>query len=301
VEYYNRPYLAGAPYDRVAERFRDVFLNVTEVDALGRLSFRSGATDDHGFMPKFTHLLEELNSRGGLRTDLIAEARAPVLKYFDGGAPIGVKLFGSFDRPRRPFLVKYSRREFLEPMLRDGVLRICPATYYEDVHLLPSIKDTETHRYFYIPTFRERLRGESNLLYQGHDIKFGNDDVSLPVVVPDYFLFSLSDSIYYRLPTDFSADPALIILDPNRFYRRLSGAFASRWPGWLRTMGPVTYFDPYIDYDRCRDPEMVKHFAYSYQREVRVVFRSQRRPTAPLEPEFLNIGSMVDYAELLTL
>jgi hypothetical protein len=44
---------------------------------------------------------------------------------------------------------------------------------------------------------------------------------------------------------------------------------------------------------------MAKHFGYAYQREVRIVFRPRSRPTRPLEPVFVRIGCMEDYADLL--
>lgn len=61
----------------------------------------------------------------------------------------------------------------------------------------------------------------------------------------------------------------------------------------------MTYYDPYLDYTRFKVPEMAKHFGYAYQREVRIAFRSKRRTVRPLEPVFLEIGSMEDYADLV--
>lgn len=41
-------------------------------------------------------------------------------------------------------------------------------------------------------------------------------------------------------------------------------------------------------------------YLYAYQREVRIVMEAYDMPRQPLQPEFLDIGPMVDYAELLT-
>lgn len=46
--------------------------------------------------------------------------------------------------------------------------------------------------------------------------------------------------------------------------------------------------------------QMSKHFGYAYQCEVRIVMEAYDMPRQPLQPEFLDIGPMVDYAELLT-
>jgi hypothetical protein len=98
--------------------------------------------------------------------------------------------------------------------------------------------------------------------------------------------------------TAFDSDAALIIRDPDVFAQRLISAFLARWPDWEAEWRPVTYYAPYRDYTKVRVHEMSKHFGYAYQREVRIVLRAKRRPRANLEPEFLDIGPMTDYAEM---
>lgn len=184
-------------------------------------------------------------------------------------------------------------------MLREGSIRVCPASYYNDTGHNGAIRDDEISRIFSIPTYRERLDGVTHTIIQGHRLDFHDDDIELPVEVSDYFLYSLCDHIYYRMPTDFGADAALVIRDPVRFTKRVISSFLAHYPDWEPMEGPITYYDPYLDYTKFRVPEMAKHFGYSYQREVRIVFRSRRRMTTGLEPVFLNIGSMEEYADLL--
>jgi hypothetical protein len=43
----------------------------------------------------------------------------------------------------RPFLVKYGLREYLEPALREGRIRVSPASRYADPSLNPAIRDNE--------------------------------------------------------------------------------------------------------------------------------------------------------------
>src|SRR5690349_4355203 len=62
--YLARPYLIGAPDDRVAERFRNVFMNVTELGPDGKLRPVPFAETDE-FIQVFTHMLEEFESRTG--------------------------------------------------------------------------------------------------------------------------------------------------------------------------------------------------------------------------------------------
>jgi hypothetical protein len=299
--YYKIPYLAGSCSERIADRFRDVFINLSELTPDGKVGIRPGFETDDSLGQKFTHLLEEWNSRGGMPNDVVARARKPILKYFENGTPIGVTLFEGFKAPTTPFLVKYSRKEFLEPMLKTGKIRISPASYYNDAKHLDSVRDTETQRTFFIPTYRERLQGKKSIEFQGHTIHFGDDDIVIPVVVPNYFMFSLCDRVYYRLPTDFDANAALIIKDQNLFSQRVISAFLAAHPEWRPLVGNVIYYDPYIDYTKVPVPEMAKHFGYSYQREYRIAFQSKIEIKTTLVPEFINIGPMTEYAELLTL
>jgi hypothetical protein len=297
-DYLSYPYLIGAPDDRVAKRFCDIFMNTTELAPSGKIGVHDFRKDD-SWTQKFTHILEEYGSRGGTPVDVIAAARAPVVRYFERGDPIAIKMFEGYQPPPPPFLVKYGRKQFLEPMLREGSIRMCPASFYNNTALLASIKDDEITRTFYIPTFRERLAGKDSLDFQGHRIVFGDDDIVLPVVCPDYFLFCMCDEVYYRLPTDFDADAAMIIRDPGLFTQRVISHFLAQRPDWEPLHGSVTYYDPYLDHAKIKVPEMSKHFGYAYQREVRIAFRSKRSIRAGLQPEFLKIGPMTDYAQLI--
>jgi hypothetical protein len=293
-----RPYLVGAREDRLAERFCDVFMNVVELGDNGKISPVPMAQTDE-FIELFTHLRDEYGSRmGGLPGDLVERARAPLAKYFENGTPIGVTMFEGYPRPSGPILVKYGRREFLEPMLRTGELRLANAGLYNQSGMLNSRRDNETERVFYVPTYNERLKGETHTELQGLRIEFNDEDIELPLVFGDYYLLSLCDRIHCRMPTDFDADAAIVIRDPVLFTERLSAAFMARHPGFEVMSGKVIYYDPYRDYSKFDTAEMAKHFRYAYQHEARVVFRP-RRKTERLEPVFLNIGPMTEYADLV--
>jgi hypothetical protein len=299
--YLARPYLIGAPDDRVEERFCSIFLNVSELNKDGKISPVLASTTDE-FMQTFTHMLEEYSSRiGGLPKDLIGRARKPIVKYFQNGTPIGAEMFRDYRSPSTPIIVKYGRRQFLEPMFRSGDLRVANASLYSDTKLLDSVRDDETSRTFFIPTFKDRLAGRTHLMFQGSRIEFDDDDIVLPLIFDDYYLFSLCNSIHYRMPTDFGADAAIVIKEPMRFKQRLISAFLTRLPDYLPMEGAVTYYDPYRDYSKFRVPEMAKHFGYAYQKEERIVFRPRKKALTPLEPIFLSIGSMSDYADFISV
>ena len=297
--YLSSPYLIGALDDRIAIRFRDIFVNQTDLGKNGKIGMLPIDAGD-AFMQKFTHMLEEYGARGGTPNNVIEEARKPILRYFENGDPIAVRMFAGYTVPPTPFFVKYGRREFLEPMLHEGRMRICPASFYNNQRFAEAIRDDEISRFFFIPTFRERLDGKQFIDFEDHRIDFGDDDITLSIKIPDYYLFSLCDHIYYRMPTDFNSDAALIIRDPIRFTQLVISSFLAKWTDWEPMHGSVEYYDPYRDYTKIKVPEMSKHFGYSYQREVRIVLRAKRPIRTALQPEFLAIGSMRDYAELIS-
>lgn len=298
--YLAHPYLIGARDDRVAHRFRDVFLNVMEIEPGGKLGPVPFARDDI-YMQTFTHLLEEYEFRlGGLPPDdVVQAAREPLVRYFEHGAPIGFKMFEGYSAPTTPVLVKYGKRQHLEPMLRHGDLKLSNAESYNNPALLDAARDNETTRTFVYPTYKERMRDESSTSFEGHTIDFGNDDFEIPLVFNDYYLFSLCECIHHRMATDFNADAALVIRDPKRFTQALTAAFAAQHPDWIGMSGKVVYYDPYRDRTKFRIPEMAKHFRYGYQREFRVAFRPRCEIASELEPLYLSIGPMADYADLL--
>ncbi|WP_059286944.1 hypothetical protein [Aquitalea magnusonii] len=88
---------------------------------------------------------------------------------------------------------------------------------------------------------------------------------------------------------------------PILFKQRLISSFLARFPDWIPMEGKVTYYDPYRDYTKFRIPEMAKHFGYAYQKEVRVAFKPRSRVSTNLEPLFLSVGPMNDYADLISI
>ena len=298
-QYLAHPYLIGASTERLAERFVSVFMNTVEIGADGRITPRAVTEPDTFWVP-FTHLLEEYGSRNsGIPDEVGRAAQASVVKYVKDGKSVGMEMFKGYSQPDRPVVVKYGQRQHLEAMRNDGLLRLSNAAAYSHVDLNDAIRDDETSRMFFLPTFRDRLAGKTYTEFQGHKIPFNDDDLAIPLVIDDYYLFSLCDRIHHRMPTDFQSDAALVIRDPPRFIQALSAAFLKTHANWIAMDGPVTYYDPYRDYGKFRIPEMAKHFGYAYQREVRVAFRPRIPVADPLQPLFLNIGPMTDYADLV--
>ncbi|MCS4493429.1 MAG: hypothetical protein G3W58_08655 [Pantoea ananatis] len=300
--YLSHPYLVGAPDDRVDERFKNIFMNVSEISVEGKLTPVSMQETDE-FMQTFTHMLEEYGVRanGMASADVIQAARQPLIKYFEHGKPFGLTLFDGYTPPDRPYLVKYGKREFLEPMFQNGTIRLANADYYNKEGFLNSIRDDETSRIFFIPTYKERLAGKNYINLQGNKLEFFDDDIVLPLTFDDYYLFSLCEKIHYRMPTDFEADSAIVIHSPEIFKQKFISTFLALFGDWIPMEGRVTYYDPYRDYTKFKIPEMAKHFSYAYQKEFRIAFRSRSRISTNLEPLYFSIGTMSDYADFIHL
>ena len=150
--YLAHPYLLGAPDDRIADRFCDLFKNAMELSPRGQITpVPLSETDE--FMQVFTHMLEEYISRGGQAPDeVIARARSPLVKYFERKTPIGVRLFERYKVPDGPIVVKYGKREHLEPMFLNGELRIANAKFYNNSQHLDSVRDDEqVERSLFLP------------------------------------------------------------------------------------------------------------------------------------------------------
>jgi hypothetical protein len=282
----------------VKQRFFDAFINAWDLNELGQFTPRTDADDDFLLWQKFTHALEE--SGRCLTTADTEAARDFVHHYWANGDPIGLEALKQYPKTDGPILVKYSKTGFLQEMLAYGRIRISPASEYQAQIHNYAIRDSELERPTVIPTFTERLSGKTEILFQGQCLRFGTGDLEIPLRTSNYYVYCLSESVYYRLPTDFEAEAALIIKDPKRFTQAVRRAFRNVRKGYRPVAGPVRYYDPYTDHKIVAElPQMAKHLRYSYQREHRIAFLPEHQGVHPDGPFFLEIGPMMDYADLV--
>lgn len=302
-QYYSSPYLVLERPEAITQRFSDVLLNTVDLSADGRLVPHPLLTDDGRFAQMFTEVIEETNWRGVLTPDLVARSNAPIGAYFESGEPLGVRLFGDRQTLGGCGLVKYSQREFVTQMYRHGRFRISPASFYARGSLLKAAKDFETTRQFYLRALNEALRGEEIVEVKGLKLRIANGVLPLQMEVVDYYLLSTCRDIDRRLPTDFEADAALVITDRGRFVDRLKAAMQRKFPTWDFLTREVYYYDPYTDIPRDRDQEFWKHFSFAYQKEHRCVLRRKyaHHDGSTLDPFFVELGSLDDIAEMVTL
>lgn len=75
----------------------------------------------------------------------------------------------------------------------------------------------------------------------------------IAVDLPYYFLYSLCDRIYHRIPTNFEAGATLTIRSATKFNHRLISLSLTQYLDWEPMAGPVTHYDPYLNYTKFRE------------------------------------------------
>ena len=150
---------------------------------------------------------------------------------------------------------------------------------------------------FRIPAIAAALSGQRFGNVEGNILAIEGGAATWTHAVPDYYLYSTCLELDRRMPSDFEADAAVIITDRRRFVHALKKAFKKHFGQSNVESGEVLYCDPFRP-PEINNLEFMKHFAYAYQREFRVV----ARPISGMgEPErvMLKLGSMREYSELI--
>lgn len=304
VAYARAPYLGLLSTDQVFERYRMLLVATFPLN-------REGFMDLHPapafFREKLVHAATEL----ALREQSLSDDRATPDFTF-GRTPAVLKAMEAMKRRTREWgpelLVKYGAARFLRPSLEQGIFRLAPAHSYSDPSLNFAQRDDELERSLVdeasdlraiLGPIGDRLSDEERAAY--------SRAVRSAV---DYYVFCLAGDWEVRLFDDFEADAALVITDPRRFARELGDAAARVLPNWPYDCRFVTYIDPVqrldgFNDDRQQDfaPFFCKHLRYWYQKEVRAAWvpPDPKAPPTALQPIFVTLGSLEDYAELIEL
>jgi predicted protein tyrosine phosphatase len=299
LAYYKQPYLLLQSDEVILERFRDVFMNGLDLNHKGQIMPTPMLANENRLGRLFTEIIEETNWRCILTKDSMSEGLEQLNTYFSNGTPAGVKMFEGRTDVKGDWLVKFSKKQFIEDAFNHGRLRISPASEYAKGSHLRAVKDLETARTYKLRAFAEAMRGETSVKFQEHTLPIKRGVVDLEVVMDDYFLFSTCMEISRRMPTDFEADAALIIKDKQAFIARLRKALLRQYSHWEFLEGDVYYYDPFNDIPKDRNQELWKHISYSYQQEHRCVLRRKHQENIKLDPFFVELGPLDDIAEIV--
>jgi len=283
-------------------RAKDILINCIEINKDGK--FAADLSDDYGqfFWVRWTHIIEEYRIRYGSFRPMFDKQNVDGLcipKNFTLINKANLKI-NQVDKNSKPNLYKYGKLEYLKQYLKNGNIRISPASSYKDPSLNHAINDDELN--FISQNHPSKLKME---VFD----KFGNfKGLVKPLEgkltftsTTDYYVFCMSTILSPRLFVDFdNADGCLIIKNTTVFLKKLLEGFLKSNNNYLGQIGVVKYVDPIFANYKEYDQFYSKHFRYAYQRELRVSF-IPGKDIKQLEYKVLQLGNLEDCCELIEI
>ncbi|CAI3792521.1 hypothetical protein [Rheinheimera sp. MM224] len=197
-------------------------------------------------------------------------------------------------------LLRFSSYQFMDELINDGGLFLQSASAYKMQENI-SIKDDELKltltRYLSKSDAEDAakiLRGLSGISYM--------KSLEYTVTSPDYLVLCLTDAINYRMIADWNAEAAVIIHNPDEFYKRLTHTTKDLRRNKMKLeCGNVRYVDPYFDSYaiKAEDLPFCKSFKFAYQSEYRFVIRNSENLSN--QDRKLFLGPLTDIATLVDL
>lgn len=304
VDYRVRRYLEDLSDAELRQRGCDAFRNFMTINPAGKAS---PLPVDHRlhiyWRMRFVHFLEECANRfgpypRGLGKEFMAELRIPnprSKKAITALAAIARSLFED-----GKYLVKYGRREHLERMLHDGMLRIAPASTFSESSLNDAIRDAELEfpHHLYKPTAEDVRPYLDGAEVDPHHLD--GSAIITQTSKEDFYLFCLSATYDPRLFDDFDAEACLMITDPAAFRDKLLWTVHHALGARGHALSAVTYVDPLTETGKGVHLTLRKNARFAYQDEVRAVWLVNHR-TSPLPVQFVTIGCLNNIARLIDL
>ena len=301
LQYRARRYMQHISNQELEKRVKDILLNQLVLTEENKIGLHPINQEGKYWMSLFIHVLEEYEIRfgpypAGFKRGLINEIRIP-----DPRLETASKACDVVKRLRiesNKYLFKYSQFEWLQQTQKEGKIRISPASSYRDPSLNPAIQDDELSfsfqpnpSEFYFEIFDGKTSKSKGQL-KPKDFQIKHDSLS------NYYVYCLSSIFVPRLFLDFDANACLIIKKPQEFIERILTTFETVNPGWIGIAKDVEYLDPLKPSSKKVDVFLCKHFRYSYQKEVRVIWLSST-PEKELNPKFIELGNLDDCTELV--
>ena len=301
LQYRRRPYLTDASNSALSKRLEDIANNLITLTEEGKLGVLPAGNDGEPWMILFTHVLEEYESRGGVPESALAFATLPTPTAPD--VPTAVVALRQNQAVNSSLvLVKLGKHDHMRELFAKGRIRIASAHSYSDPSLNFATKDNELS----VELFRRGSEVQLHLL---------NEETGTPKqrIMPigevvhsiglnsDYYVYCMTYALSYRLFDDFSANACVIIRDPMEFRTRLVEQVQRNLPNWVGWDQAVEYVDPYLQTDADIDLCFSKNVRFWYQHEYRFCWLPQGNIYTNLEPLFVEIDSLKDIAEFVTV
>jgi len=303
TQYRKHRYLEHLNEEELVQRFKDIVGNQTTLTDDLKIGLHPIDQGGDYWSIMTTHILEECVLRKykypepfayNLKDIQLPDYEWPELRKVN-------ETFKEKNLAPGTYLLKFGKAQYLKPMLEAGLIRIMPASAYDDPSLNPAIRDEELEvDICALPSDVEISvidEGTGQLVRNIQPL--GNITYTFRAH-SNYYVYCLSAAFSIRLFGDFEADSCLIIKSPSKFIDRLNSAFLKTQPKWSGYMGNVYYVDPF-NYDAAKlNAYFSKHFRYTYQQEFRVIWVPPS-PELELEAVFLELGNLMDICELITL
>lgn len=311
LRYRSRRYLEHLNNKDLTQRYSDIIKNLTLLTDELKIAPQPMNEEGQYWAELRIHLLEECSLRG---FDVIGnlskdENNNSFPQYDLKGLDKAVNKFTRLNLQTGKYLVKYGQQEYLEPMLKQGTVRIMPANSYSDASLNNAIRDNE------LETSRLILPNEVQFedFYKkikvsvgdkkgrlGDFAEFVGNSTLILVSNINFYVYCLTYQHSFRMFGDFEANCCLIIKNPTVFLERIFNEFNKAKQNYTLYHQTVKYFDP-LNVGKSNLPfYFSKHFGYAYQKEYRIIWLPPEK-TMELEPVFLQLGNLEDCCEIIKL
>jgi len=252
------------------------------------------------WMIMWTHLLEEFLIRYGPYPAGFDSGFIKDLKIPDPSSPLASKACAEVKRLQivpRKYVFKYGKFRWLEQTYNEGMIRISPAAFYNDPSLNPAIHDEELELFIQPHPSEFKLEVIDSKTGKSKGFISPIDNKITKKSDTNYYVYCMSSVWTPRLFLDFDADACLVIKEPNIFFEKVITAFEKQNPRWAGMPMKVTYLDPLNSTLAQIDIFSCKHFRFSYQKEIRLIWLPPET-VKELDHQYLELGNLRDWCDL---
>lgn len=194
-------------------------------------------------------------------------------------------------------LIRFGAKKYMRELYESGGLLFQEASTFSQAENL-SVRDDELTLLMkrYVP------RDELKLVPGAPDpdaISERGVGLNFSISCPDFLVLCMTDTVNFRLISDWDAEAVVVIHDPAEFAKRLriaSEGVINKSGSDVLEFGKLRYIDPYFPLEN-PDVPFCKHYKFAYQREFRFVARGINKLGFPERK--IEIGSIKDIADLI--
>ncbi len=302
-EYKEQRYLDHLSQEQLHRRAEDLMGNIVTLTTDSKIGCIPVIGDERALWRRWVHLLVEMHLRYGAYPAGFQKDWQSHMLYPNPRSSISqkaVSLVKQIQSLDKGCLFKYGKQEHLQRSIKEGIIRLSPASKYEDSTLSSATRDTELEI-----DIQPGLEQYQMNVFDGKTLK-KKDTISLKdakfkqSISTDYYMYCVSEVLKARLFDEFEADSCLVIKQPDEFANRLWLSVQANLPDYKFGMGQISYFDPILPVPTTPEIFNTKHFRYTYQSEFRYVCVPNTN-IKELEPTDLNVGSLEDICEMHVL